>query len=246
MHKEGGKLVLPNHQSHVDPQIIAVQLFKHTDIVPVVNANFYKIPVIRYFLRKWGAIPVAQIKKGRRDPNTLNTIFAGTNAALEEGKCVIIYPSGELQSVGIEQVKNKQSAHTVISNLADESDVRILGTRISGLWGSSFSQAWKGKRPKFLPVFFKGIGYFYANLIFLVPKREVVIEIIDITEEAKLQAKNKRRDFNSYLDDFYNVNGIEEASFVRHFFFAPKTKRKLPESIVKKHAEIQKAGTGKE
>jgi long-chain-fatty-acid--[acyl-carrier-protein] ligase len=234
LQKEGGKLVLPNHQSHVDPQIIAVQLFKHTPIVPVVNENFFKIPVIRFFLKKWGAIPVAQFQKGSRDPNTLQNIFAGTNKALDEGKCVIIYPSGQLQSIGIEQVKNKQSAHVVVSNLADDSDTRVLGTRISGLWGSTFSQAWKGNRPKFLPVFVKGIGYFFANLIFLVPKREVVIEIVDITEEAKLQSKKERREFNAYLDTFFNVNGVEEPSFVKHFFFLPKSKRKLPNSVVKK------------
>ena len=239
LQKKGGKLVLPNHQSHVDPQIIAVQLFKYTPIVPVVNANFFKIPVIKFFLRKWGAIPVAQLKKGSRDSNVLKNIFAGTNKALDEGKCVIIYPSGQLQSVGIEQVKNKQSAHVVVSNLSDDSETRILGTRISGLWGSSFSQAWKGRRPKFLPTFLKGIGFWFANLIFLVPKRQVEIEIIDITDEAKLQSKNDRRAFNAYLDTFYNINGFEEPSFIKHFFFLPKSKRKLPANVLKKTKQLQ-------
>jgi hypothetical protein len=120
-------------------------------------------------------------------------------------------------------------------------DDKILGTRICGLWGSTFSQAWKGNRPKFLPVFLKGIGYWFANLIFLVPKREVVIELIDITEEAKKESKGDRRDFNGYLDTFYNVKGVEEPSFIRHFFFMPKSKRKLPASVVKKTQKYLKS-----
>jgi long-chain-fatty-acid--[acyl-carrier-protein] ligase len=205
--------------------------YKHTPIVPVVNDTFFKIPVIRFFLKKWGAIPVAQFDKGNRDPNVLKNIFAGANTALDEGKSVIIYPSGQLQNLGIEQVKNKQSAHAVVSNLSEDSKVRILGVRISGLWGSTFSKAWTGKQPPFLWRFLRGIGYFFANLIFLSPKRAVVFEIIDITEEAKLQSKQDRRAFNTYLDSFYNVNGIEDPSYVRHFFWAPKTKRKLPQNI---------------
>ncbi|NOQ73380.1 MAG: hypothetical protein GQ574_15345 [Crocinitomix sp.] len=232
LQKEGGKLILPNHQSHMDPQLIGVLFFKHTPIVPVVNESFFKIPFVSFFLKRWGAIPVAQFDKGNRDPNVLQNIFAGANAALDEGKSVIIYPSGQLQDLGIEKIKNKQAAHTVVSNLFDESDVRVLGVRVSGLWGSTFSKAWKGQQPPFLQRFLRGIGYFFANLIFLSPKRNVVLEIVDITDEAKEQSKNDRRTFNIYLEEFYNVNGIEEVSYIRHFFWAPKTRRKLPQNIV--------------
>lgn len=239
LQKKGGKLILPNHQSHIDPQIIGTLFYKYTEIVPVVNESFFKIPFVSFFLKRWGAIPVAEFKKGNRDPHVMNTIFAGVNTALEEGKSVIIYPSGQLQELGIEKIKNKQSAHVVVSNLSDESTTRILGVRISGLWGSTFSKAWTGKQPPFLPVFIKGIGYFFANLIFLSPKRDVHFEIIDITDEAKQQSKNDRRTFNTYLEQFYNVNGIEEPSYIKHFFFAPTSKRKLPERIIKKYKSIK-------
>lgn len=229
---------MPNHQSHMDPQIIGVWFYKHADIVPVVNESFFKIPFVAFFLKRWGAIPVAEFKKGNRDPNVMNTIFDGVNVALDEGKSVIIYPSGQLQDLGIEKIKNKQSAHNIISKLEDDSDTRILGVRIQGLWGSIFSKARTGKQPPFLLNFCKGIGIFFANLIFLSPKREVTFEIVDITEEAKKESKNDRRTFNTYLENFYNKNGVEEPTFIRHFFFAPKSKRKLPENIVKQYEKL--------
>jgi 1-acyl-sn-glycerol-3-phosphate acyltransferase len=236
--KEGGKLIMPNHQSHMDPQIIGVWFYKHADIVPVVNESFFKIPFVAFFLKRWGAIPVAEFKKGNRDPNVMNTIFDGVNIALQERKSVIIFPSGQLQDLGLEKIKNKQSAHAIISKLEDDSDTRILGVRIKGLWGSIFSKAWTGKQPPFLLTFCKGIGFFFANLIFLCPKRKVTFEIVDITEEAKQESKNDRRTFNKYLEDFYNQNGIEEPTYIRHFFFAPRLKKKLPKSIVKKYENL--------
>lgn len=232
LQKEGGKLILPNHQSHIDPQIIGVDFYKYAEIVPVVNESLFKIPFVSFFLKRWGAIPVAEFKKGNRDPNVLSRIFSGVNTALNEGKTAIIYPSGQLQDLGIEKIKNKQGAHAIVSNLPEDTEIRILGVRINGLWGSVFSKAWTGKQPPFLKVFCKGIFYFFANLIFLCPKRKVKFEIIDITEEAMRQSKNDRRTFNTYLEQFYNVNGIEEPTFIKHFFFYPKSKRKLPESIL--------------
>ncbi|MDX2360186.1 MAG: lysophospholipid acyltransferase family protein [Crocinitomicaceae bacterium] len=237
--KKGGKLILPNHQSHVDPQMIGIKFYKFVDIVPVVNESFFKIPVVRYFFKQWGAIPVAEFKKGNRDPNVLKNIFADVNKALNEGRAPIIYPSGQLQDIGIETIRNKQSAYTVVSNLGDNS--RVLGVRVKGLWGSMFSKAWTGKQPPFLPVFLKGIFFWLANLIFFCPKRNVTLEIVDITDEAREHAKGDRRAFNTYLEGFYNVNGIEEPTYIKHFFFFPKLKRKLPESIAEKYKKMKEA-----
>ena len=97
-----------------------------------------------------------------------------------------------------------------------------------------FSQAWDGTRPAFLPAYLKAIFYFFTNLIFFCPKRDVTLEFVDITEEAKKQSLNDRRTFNNFLEEFYNYNGIQEPAYIKHFFFFPKSKRKLPESIAKK------------
>ncbi len=227
----GGKIMFPNHQSHVDPQIMAIQTFKYSGITPVVADRFFKIPVIKFFLRKWEAVKVSDLKSNR-DMNILQRMNKEIHEAAKRGKAVIIYPSGQLTDQGIERVYNKQGAYSLMADLPD--NVKVLGVRISGLWGSIWSKAWEGKQPPFLPTYIKAIGIWFANLIFFAPKRTVTIEFVDITKEAKEQAKNDRKTFNAFLENFYNVNGMQEPVYIKHFFFAPRSKRKLPENLRKK------------
>ena len=190
INKSGGSLILPNHQSHVDPQIIAVEIVKYAEVVPVVNEKFFRIPIVKYFLRKWGAIPVSNFQSGNRDPNVLKNILSKVVVELKKGKTVIIYPSGHLQETGLEKINNKQGAYKIVSDLPKETSV--IGLRIGGLWGSSFSRAWNGKHPDFLRTLLKGIFYFFANFVFFCPKRAVTLDFVDITEEAKKQvSKNE-------------------------------------------------------
>ncbi len=224
-----GKLILPNHVSHIDPQMIATYATKYTWIVPVVSERFFKIPFIGWIMRKWEAVSVADLRKGNRDPNVMKNIFSGVNDALEKKRSCVVYPSGELADGGFEKIKNKQAAHVIVSGLSE--DVLVIGCRVKGLWGTMWSKAWKGKQPKFLPTYLKGIFYWFANFIFFCPKRNVTIEFVDITENAKLQAQSGRKVFNDFLEDFYNENGEEEPVYVRHFFYFPKSKRKLPPNL---------------
>ena len=96
-----------------------------------------------------------------------------------------------------------------------------------------WSVAWKGEKPKFLPTFLKGVFYVFAGLIFFLPKRKVTFEFVDITEEAKVEAKSDRRAFNTYLDEFYNVYGAEEATYIGHFPYFPKLNKKYPANLAK-------------
>ena len=234
--KSGGNLILPNHQSHIDPQIVAVESVKYAEIVPVVNEKFFRIPVVKFFLRKWGAVSVSNFQSGNRDRNVLKNIFSNVISELKKGKTVIIYPSGHLQETGLEKINNKQSAYRIVADLPKNTSV--IGLRISGLWGSSFSRAWNGKHPAFLSTFLKGIFYFFANLVFFCPKREVSLDFVDITEEAKKQALETRHSFNTYLEEFYNFEGLQKPVYIKHFFFFPKTNRMLPRSIIKKNEKI--------
>ena len=42
----------------------------------------------------------------------------------------------------------------------------------------------------------------------------------------KEYAKKDKKEFNSFLENFYNTDGPEEAKFIRHFFFLPLRKPK--------------------
>ncbi len=231
LNTESGKLILPNHQSHIDPQIMALETYKYGGVVPVVAERFFKIPVIRYFLKEWGAVKVSDLKAGNRDTKILQKITTQVAEALKDGKNVIIYQSGQLTDQGIEKIYNKQGAFAIVAELPE--NVQVLGVRINGLWGSVFSKAWKGKQPNFLLTFLKAIFLLSANFIFFSPKRIVTLEFVDITAEAKEHSKIDRKTFNTFLENFYNKNGREEATYVRHFFYLPKSKRKLPENLRK-------------
>jgi len=113
-----------------------------------------------------------------------------------------------------------------------DDNIRIIGVRQHGLWGSIWSRAWWGKSPNFFKVFALSVFYVLANFIFFVPKRSVEIEFVDITKEAKEKAHSStRQEFNKYLESFYNVKGEEKARFIKHFFYAPKLRREFPKNI---------------
>ena len=230
LQEPGAKLLLQNHQSHIDPQLLGVYVAQRSNLVPVISEKFLGIPVIGSILRSLNAVAVSDLKHGNRDPDVLKNMFSKIMDALKEGKSVLIAPSGNIAHGPIEQIKNKQSAHALVSNLPD--NVKVIGVRVTGLWGSMWSVAWKGNRPSFLLTLLKGIFYILANLIFFMPKRQVSFEFVDITEEAKLQAQSARRTFNNYLQDFYNVDGPEEATYIKHFFYFPKMRRKYPSNLI--------------
>ena len=226
---DGAKLILPNHVSHIDPQIVATWVYEHKWVVPVVSERFFKFPVIGFVMRQWEAVPVADFRRGNRDRNVLKNIYAGVVDALDKKRSVIIYPSGELASGGFEKIMNKQAAHSIVMELPEGAEV--LGLRIKGLWGSVWSKAWNGKQPPFLKVYLKGVFYWFANFIFFCPKRKVTLEFVDITKNAKLQAQNGRKVFNEFLEDFYNEKGEEEPVYIKHFFYFPKLKKSLPANL---------------
>jgi len=230
LYEPGAKLLLQNHQSHIDPQLLAVYVAKRNGLVPVISEKFLRIPIIGSILRSWDAVAVSDLKHGNRDPNVLTKMLSKIREALKNGKSVLIAPSGTIAQKPVELIKNKQSAHALVSDLPD--DVKVIGVRINGLWGSMWSVAWMGKRPDFLKTLLKGIFYILANLVFFMPKRQVTFEFVDITEEARLQAKSDRKTFNTYLEEFYNVNGPEDVTYLKHFFYSPKLKRKYPSNLV--------------
>lgn len=213
------KLFLPNHQSHLDPQIVAMETYKYSEIVPVASERFFRTPIVRFFLKKTKAISVSDFRMGNRDRNVLKNITVQVKKAFEDNKSVIIFPSGQLTSNGVEKIGGKQSAYAVVTEMPE--NTKVIGVHVSGLWGSMWSKAWDGTRPVFLPTFIKAAVYFFANLIFFCPKRKITLEFVDITKEAKQKATTDRKTFNVFLENFYASKGKPEAIFIRHLFYFP-------------------------
>ncbi|MEL6537573.1 MAG: lysophospholipid acyltransferase family protein [Bacteroidota bacterium] len=223
LEKTGAKLVLLEHPSHIDPIIMGVMAAQVTDTVPVISEQFMRLPVFGHILRSWNAVAVSDLKLGKRDPQVLTKITSQMTKALDEGRTILLAPSGQIAHGPTERIKNKQSAYALVSQLPNQ--VRVLGVRIDGLWGSIWSYAWQDKRPHFLYTFLKAMGYFFANLVFFIPKRELHIEFVDITEEALEWATTDRWTFNQHLEKFYNTHGPDELKYVKHFFFLPGQKK---------------------
>ncbi|NTW32953.1 MAG: 1-acyl-sn-glycerol-3-phosphate acyltransferase [Bacteroidetes bacterium] len=226
---KSAKFILPNHQAVVDPQLVFAYVSKFCTVVPVITEGYFKNPLLRIILKTIKAVPVSDLAAGNRDINVLNTIFTNVTNALKNGRNVLLYPSGQIAGQGYEKIFNKQSAWAIVFNLHD--NTQVIGVRISGLWGSIWSKAWMGKSPDFFKTFLKSVFYIFANLLFFVPKRKVVIEFFDITAEAKIKSEESRSAFNLFLEKFYNINGVEEAKYLKHFFYVPSLKRNLPDII---------------
>jgi len=223
------KFILPNHQAIVDPQILFVYISKYLKVVPVVSEVYSGQPILKNIFKNLDAIPVSDLSAGSRDTKVLNSILFNTTNALKNDKNVLLYPSGQIAGQGYEKIFNKQSAWTVVCNLPE--NTKVIGVRINGLWGSIWSKAWTGKSPNFTKTFLKGILYAFANFILFIPKRKITIEFCDITAKAKEKAKDSKFVFNSFLEEFYNKNGEEQVTFLKHYFFVPKLKRNLPKKI---------------
>ena len=218
--REGNSLIFPNHPAHIDAHLLGSLCVIHTDITPVVSEKYVHMPFVGMFLRKAKAIPVSDLKFGNRDPYVLEKIIKGFGDAIKAGRSPVIYPAGQIKFQAEDVIRNKQTAHYLVSDLPE--NINVLGVRIRGLWGSSWSTYSTGERPSFLPNFLKGIGVIFANLIFFCPKRKVSIEFVDITEKAKKEAKGSRKSFNTFLENFYHEKGIDKLVLRKKFFFLPE------------------------
>jgi len=232
------KLILPNHQAIMDPIILFSQLYKYTQAVPIVTSSYYDLPVAKSLFSAWGAVRVSDLESGSRNVKVLDQIVESVEEGFDLGKNIVLYPSGQIAGQGYEKIFNKQSAHKVVNDLPD--NVEVIGARFTGLWGSSWSKAWMGRSPKFIVPLLKGIFYTLANLIFFMPRRQVTIELMNITSQAHAEAIKDRTTFNRYLEGFYNMHGEEAPNYLKYFIYGPKLKRSLPANIVGSVKEAQR------
>jgi 1-acyl-sn-glycerol-3-phosphate acyltransferase len=213
-------LILPSHPALIDPIIVLSHIYRDTHAIPVISSIFYDIPILKSIFKGLGAVRVSNLDGGSRNTNVLNEITRSVLKGFIRGNSVVLYPSGQLSAQGCEKIFNKKSAQKIVSKIPE--GVTVIGIRTTGLWGSMWSKAKTGKTPHFLIQMLKGLAYLLVNFIFFLPRRKVTIEIEDLTEVAKEHAHLGRKPFNLFLEEFYNVHGEEDASFISYFFFGGK------------------------
>lgn len=87
----GGCVVVGNHVSHIDPLTFAHFVYGHGRIVRfLAKAEVLDLPVLGTLIRATGQIPVY------RQTTDASRAFRAAVAAIEEGRCVAVYPEGTL------------------------------------------------------------------------------------------------------------------------------------------------------
>lgn len=120
MPRTGGFLLLPNHQSAVDPFL--VQSFCSRPIRSMTKSTQFAVPVVRWILPRIGAFPV---RRYRVDPQAVRTALR----FLREGQGVCVYPEGERTWDGSIQPFRKGTLH-----LALRAGVPVIPVGLNGMF----------------------------------------------------------------------------------------------------------------
>ena len=237
-------LVLPNHISLLEPMITFSLFASKVILRPVATSAFTKNPLFKWFFDRIGAISVEESSThdAQKLAKTLTSSLDQLQHALAKGDSLLLYPSGQLAGQGSEYLWAKKSAYLALQTIPEQT--KVLAIRVSGLWGSMWSNARTGSRPHFILGLFKTLRYFLANLLFFVPKRKILIEIIDQTSELKKLSQGDLASFNRYLENFYNQKWEEKLRYLPHYFYFNDIKhKKLPTKINNSIASLQQIVT---
>lgn len=191
-------LILPNHQAIVDPMILFSE-FYNKDISPIADEFYVKAPLVGNVVRLFNAIAVPDLRSNRKGLSQARALDRISLEALGSGKTILLYPSGHITLDGAEHIGAKQLAYKLCKELPQ--DVDVIGVRISGLWGSAFSRYGRSSTPQLLETIIKSL---FSGVYLFKKRREVKIEIINITERVKLWSEGDKLDFNKNLEEFYN------------------------------------------
>jgi 1-acyl-sn-glycerol-3-phosphate acyltransferase len=127
----GPVLVIANHAAWLDPLFLGK--FVPAPITPMMISRFYDLPVISWFVRKVvGAIRVPDVAM-RKDAPEINEAIA----ALDRGKCVIIFPEAWLRRK--EESELRRFGRGIWQILKARPNTPIFACWIDGNWGSFFS-----------------------------------------------------------------------------------------------------------
>ena len=237
-------LVLPNHISLLEPMITFSLFAAKVILRPVATSAFTKNLFFKWFFDRIGAISVEESSThdAQKLAKNLTSSLDHLQKALANGDSLLLYPSGQLAGQGREYLWAKKSAYLALQAIPEQT--KVLAIRVSGLWGSMWSNARTGARPHFILGIFKTLRYFLANLFFFVPKRKILIEVIDQTSELKKLSQGDLASFNHYLENFYNQNWEEKLRYLPHYFYFNDVKhKKLPTKINNSIASLQQIAT---
>lgn len=116
--RQGGVLLVMNHVSHIDPVYDSVFVHKLRRIPHfLAKESLFRPPLVGTVMRGTGQIPVYRGSADAKDS------LRDANAALREGKLVVIYPEGTITK---QPEGWPMYARTGVARLALENDVPVI------------------------------------------------------------------------------------------------------------------------
>ena len=130
--EEGGVLLTPNHMSFVDGLILHYAI-PHRKVRFVVYRPFFKKPIIGWFLKMGGCIPISE--------NASKDALIAVTKALNDGEVVCIFPEGSITRTGF-LLPFRKGVEIILRRV--NPGIVVIPVYFDKLWGSIFS--YKGDR----------------------------------------------------------------------------------------------------
>lgn len=237
--KDSPNLILPSHVALMDPAIIYAYLRWKWTLCPVVVDDYYNKPILNIFFRWMKAVEVADIERHEEKDLDAQMIMKQLIARLEKNKNVLLYPQWEMARQWFQSIIGKKTAFYAVQQAPKWT--KVLTVNINWLRGSRSSRAWTWHSPKLFWFLLKGFLFTIVDLIFFVPKRDVKIEIKDMTEELQKITKKWVDKFNQELEKIYNKKWEEKLEYISWLFWCNTVKKhKEPEIIEWSIKELQR------
>ncbi|MGL6097801.1 MAG: AMP-binding protein [Fimbriiglobus sp.] len=217
----GPRLILPNHPAYADPANLIVHLWPAFRPRPLLLANMFANPLLAPFGWLLRAIKVPDLTEastaGRQQAQAA---VDGAIAALKAGENVILWPSGRLMRDGVERIGGNRGVADILAAVPEATVVLV---RSRGLWGSSYSWGYTGKKPQLFRRLIQGFSLLAANLLVLAPRRNVSVLMEPFPPGSRPEPT--RDAMNRWLEDWFNADGSPETpSFVPyHFLFGARS-----------------------
>lgn len=200
-------LFLPNHPALLDPFLVYACL---DGIRPrfVADENQFGSPLLRWVQRVTRVITIPDYNvDGPAARAGVLKGLAEASEALRAGDSILLYPAGGVQRATDEKIRNTSSVSRILQAAPN---ARVVGVRISGMWGSSFSRAaHNGEKPDFMLMLGQGLKVILRNLIFFTPRRRLRISFVDAVDMPRPDSGENttsaagRRAVTDWLNDFY-------------------------------------------
>ena len=214
-------LFLPNHPALLDPFLVYSCL---DGLRPrfLADENQFGSALLRWIknIARVITIPDYNVSGPAARAGVLKGLEEAA-AALRAGDAVLLYPAGAMQRESGERIRNTSSVSRILQAAPE---ARVIGVRIEGMWGSSFSRAYhNGNKPDFMRMLKRGAGIILANLLFFTPRRRVRISFVEAEGLPRPEAGATvnavaRRAETDWLNNFY-APILHEPVFVPYYFW---------------------------